>query len=93
MLSPASSSQELDPIPPLSESWIQSGTATYYRAGLALFLVGFASFSLIYCVQPLLPAFTETFAVSPANSALALSLTTAFLAVSIVLSSAFSQAL
>lgn len=93
MLSPVSSSQELAPIPPHSDSWIQSGTTTYYRAGLALFLVGFASFSLIYCVQPLLPAFTKTFAVSPANSALALSLTTAFLAVSIVLSSAFSQAL
>lgn len=93
MLSPASSNPELEPISPLSKSWIESGTSTYYRAGLALFLVGFASFSLIYCVQPLLPAFTQTFAVSPANSALALSLTTAFLAISIVLSSAFSQAL
>ena len=93
MLSPSSSSEQLHIVAPPAQAWIQSGTATYYRAGLALFLVGFASFSLIYCVQPLLPAFTQSFAISPANSALALSLTTVFLAISIVLSSAFSQAL
>jgi YNFM family putative membrane transporter len=59
----------------------------------ALFLAGFACYSLIYCVQPLLPAFAEAFGVSPAESSLALSLTTGLLAVSIVLAGAFSQAL
>lgn len=71
---------------------LRRGTPAYRRAGLALFLVGFASFSLIYCVQPLLPEFARSFGVSPAESSLALSLTTALLAVSILLSSAFSQA-
>lgn len=93
MQSSSSSSDPFHSVATPDQTWIQSGTATYYRAGLALFLVGFASFSLIYCVQPLLPAFTQSFAISPANSALALSLTTVFLAISIVLSSAFSQAL
>lgn len=74
-------------------SWIRFGSAEYRNAGWALFLAGFASFSLIYCVQPLLPAFSETFGVSPAASSLALSLTTGLLAVAIVLAGAFSQAL
>lgn len=73
--------------------WIERGSSAYLKAGFALFLLGFASFSMIYCVQPLLPEFTHTFHVSPGTSALALSLTTGFLAFSIVLSSAFSQAL
>lgn len=60
---------------------------------LALFLGGFSTFSLIYCVQPLLPEFTATFHVSPAQSALALSLTTAMLALAIMAAGAFSQAL
>ena len=73
--------------------WTRIGTPTYTKARIALFLLGFASFSMIYCVQPLLPQFTSSFGISPANSALALSLTTGSLAVSIVLSSAFSQVL
>lgn len=73
--------------------WIERGSPAYRNAGLALFLLGFASFSLIYCVQPLLPAFSRNFGVGPAASSLALSLTTGFLSVSIVLAGAFSQAL
>lgn len=72
---------------------IHFGSQIYQKAGFALFLLGFASFSLVYCVQPLLPEFTQTFHISAGTSALALSLTTGFLAFSIVLSSAFSQAL
>ncbi|WP_409076575.1 MFS transporter (plasmid) [Pantoea sp. C3] len=72
---------------------IKRGTREYRCAGLSLFLLGFASFSLIYCVQPLLPAFANAFGISPAQSSLALSLTTGLLALSILLSGAFSQAL
>lgn len=72
---------------------ISCGTSDYHKAGTAIFLLGFASFSLIYCVQPLLPEFTHAFHISASTSSLALSLTTGFLAFSIVLSSAFSQAL
>ena len=60
---------------------------------MALFLAGFATFSLLYCVQPLLPELAQTFAVSPAQSALALSVSTACLAASIVLAGALSEGL
>ncbi|MBG0512100.1 MFS transporter [Agrobacterium sp. MOPV5] len=73
--------------------WIMPGSQDYQRAGLSLFLVGFATFSLIYCVQPLLPVFSEAFDRSPAESSLALSLTTGLLAIAVVLAGAFSQAL
>jgi YNFM family putative membrane transporter len=73
--------------------WIRPGTAEFRRMGLALFLAGFASFSLIYCVQPLLPAFAGSFGITPAESSLALSLTTGLLALSILAAGAFSQAL
>ncbi len=64
--------------------WIRRGAPEYRRVGLALFLVGLASFSLIYCVQPLLPEFSTSYGVTPSESALALSLTTGFLAFSIL---------
>ena len=76
-----------------ASSQITLGSSAYMRAETALFLAGFASFSLIYCVQPLLPEFAQTFRVSPAESALALSYTTGILAVAILLAGAFSQAL
>ena len=73
--------------------WIRRGTAEYRAVGFALFLAGFACYSLIYCVHPLLPAFARSFGVSPAESSLSLSLTTGMLAFSILIASAFSQAL
>lgn len=69
------------------------GMSEFKKAGLALFLLGFSSFSLIYCVQPLLPEFTSSFHITASSSALALSMTTGFLAFSIMLSGAFSQVL
>ncbi len=71
--------------------WIAYGTPQYRRAGAALFLAGFATFSLLYCVQPLLPVFARDFAVSPAESSLALSLATGTLAFSIAATGALSQ--
>jgi YNFM family putative membrane transporter len=48
-----------------------------------LFGAGFSTFSLLYCVQPLLPLFTAHFGVSPTQSSLSLSLTTGLLALAI----------
>lgn len=73
--------------------WISAGTREFRNASIALFFVGFASFSLIYCVQPLLPEFAKSFNVSPAESSLALSLTTGFLSLSIFIVGAISQML
>ena len=36
-------------------AWTERGTPAFRRASLALFLAGFSTFSLLYCVQPLLP--------------------------------------
>ncbi|EXA75595.1 putative transporter permease domain protein [Acinetobacter baumannii 1159076] len=65
----------------LSREWIHKGTKAYKHAGFALFLVGFASFSLIYCVQPLLPAFSQSFQISPASSSVSIRLTQPYQAV------------
>ncbi len=67
------------------------GSAGYRRATLALFCAGFATFALLYCVQPLLPLLAKTFAVSAATSALALSLTTLSLAVCLLVSGALAE--
>jgi YNFM family putative membrane transporter len=61
------------------------------RISLALFMAGFATFSLIYSAQPLLPEFTAEFGVDPATSSLALSLTTGCPAVSILCVGALSE--
>jgi len=78
---------------PPAPTWIRFGTPEYRRVGFALFMAGFATFSLLYCVQPLLPVFADEFKVSPAESSLALSLSTGTLAFAIAAAGAFSQAL
>ena len=74
-------------------SHVQSGTSTFRRISVAFFLAGFATFALLYCVQPLLPLFAEHFNVLPATSSLPLSLTLGCLAVSIMIMGALSQQL
>ena len=55
---------------------MQAGTPAYRRISLALFLAGFATFSLLYCVQPVLPELAAHFSLGAAGSSLALSVTT-----------------
>jgi MFS transporter, YNFM family, putative membrane transport protein len=71
----------------------RQGTAAYRRISGALFLAGFATFSLLYCTQPLLPVFARDFHVSPATSSLALSLSTGFLAIAILGAAVVSEAI
>ena len=44
------------------------------RMSLAMFGAGFANFSILYCVQPLLPAFAQSFGLGAAQASLALSI-------------------
>ncbi|MGK6316085.1 MFS transporter [Neorhizobium sp. DT-125] len=67
------------------------GTPAYRRASLAFFLSGFSTFALLYCVQPLMPIFSEDFGVSPAASSLSLSLSTGFLAFAIFCAAPVSE--
>ena len=70
---------------------LRQGTAAYRRATLALFCAGFATFAMLYCVQPLLPLLAAHFAVSAATSSLALSLTTLCLALCLLVSGALAE--
>jgi len=67
------------------------GTPAYRRATFALFCAGFATFALLYCIQPLLPMLAAHFSVSAASSSLALSLTTLSLAVCLLISGALAE--
>lgn len=72
-------------------AYIESGSPAYWRAALALFLAGFSTFSLLYCIQPLLPLFARDYHVSAAHAALPLSATSGALAVAVFLAGALSQ--
>lgn len=76
-----------------AQVWAEPGTAAYRRITVALFLAGFTTFSLLYCVQPLLPLFAAEFRVGAAASALALSLATGALAFAILCAGALSESL
>jgi YNFM family putative membrane transporter len=60
------------------------GSTAFLKISAGVFLAGFSAFSLLFCVQPLLPLFADDFGVSPAESALALSLTAGVLAFAVV---------
>lgn len=70
---------------------IAHGTPAFIRTNCALFAAGFATFALLYCVQPLMPLFSRSFHVSAAGASLSLSLTTALLAVSMLVAGALSE--
>lgn len=64
--------------------YLEAGTPAYRQANLAMFLGGFATFSLLYGPQPLLPLFASYFGVSPAGASLTLSASTAALALMLI---------
>lgn len=72
--------------------YIHHGTPAFHRVNLALFAAGFATFGLLYCVQPLLPEFSRDYGVGEAASALSLSLTTGVLAFGMLFAGALSDA-
>jgi YNFM family putative membrane transporter len=74
-----------------SHTLIQAGTPEFRHTNRALFLGGFSTFALLYCVQPLMPQFSSEFYLSPSQSSWALSASTAALAVTLLLASALSD--
>lgn len=70
---------------------IAAGSPTFKRTNRALFFSGFSCFALLYSVQPLMPLLGREFALTAAQSSLALSVSTAALAVSLLLSSLLSD--
>ncbi|WP_405161849.1 MFS transporter [Nocardia sp. NBC_01499] len=61
------------------------------RITTALFAAGLATFATMYSAQALLPSLSAAFGATPAHAALAVSLTTAFLALAIIPVSALSS--
>ncbi|MDP2358950.1 MAG: MFS transporter [Beijerinckiaceae bacterium] len=70
---------------------IAAGTPEFRRTNIAIFFCGFSIFAILYCTQPVLPLFSETFGVSAAESSLALSLTTATMAFAMLFASSLSE--
>jgi MFS transporter, YNFM family, putative membrane transport protein len=76
---------------PHAADLIHQGTPEFHRTNLALFSAGFATFALLYCVQPLMPVFARDFHVGAAQSSLSLSLTTGLLAPAMIVAGALSE--
>ena len=70
---------------------IAAGTPAFRRTNVAIFFCGFSIFAILYCTQPILPLYSETFGVSAAESSLAVSLTAATMAVSMLFASSLSE--
>lgn len=67
------------------------GSEGYRRVMVAMFAAGMATFVLLYDVQALLPELVDEYAVSPARATLALSLTTAALALTLLVAGPLSE--
>jgi YNFM family putative membrane transporter len=76
--------------PPLAEPHA-IGSAGYRRLTLAMLFAGFATFSTLYAVQPLLPLLAAHYALSAEGASLAVSLATGPLAVGILVAGALSD--
>jgi YNFM family putative membrane transporter len=70
---------------------ISAGSPEFKRINRAMAFGGFSTFALLYCVQPLMPLLARDFGLSPAESSLALSLSTGTLAVALLIASVLSD--
>ncbi|MFL6672637.1 MAG: MFS transporter [Massilia sp.] len=75
----------------MSHTAVAAGTLEYKRINRAMAFGGFSTFALLYCVQPLMPLLARDFALTPAQSSLALSVSTATLALALLASSVLSE--
>ncbi len=75
------------------ERHIEKGTPQFMRTSLALFSGGFATFALLYCIQPMMPVLSKAFSISAAESSLALSVATAMLALGLLVTGPISDAI
>ncbi|PTT94461.1 MFS transporter, partial [Pseudomonas sp. HMWF005] len=59
-----------DVVAELQEIYIEKGTPMFMRTVLALFSGGFATFALLYCVQPMMPLLSHEYGINAAQSSL-----------------------
>jgi YNFM family putative membrane transporter len=79
------------PAPAAADAGHLPGTAGYRRVLVSLFAAGMATFVLLYDTQALLPELAVAFDVSPSKSTLTMSLTTAALAISLLVVGPLSE--
>lgn len=78
---------------PLGDRYIEKNTPLFKRTVLALFAGGFSTFTLLYCVQPMMPLLSREFSINAAESSLILSVATAMLAIGLLITGPISDRL
>jgi YNFM family putative membrane transporter len=91
--SPSAESPSADTVIPLGDVYIEKDTPLFMRTVLALFAGGFATFALLYCVQPMMPVLSREFSINAAQSSLILSVSTATLALGLLITGPISDRL
>ncbi|ATO19307.1 MFS transporter [Acinetobacter sp. LoGeW2-3] len=74
-----------------SSSHIEYGSSAFKAVLFSLFLAGFAIFSSLYCVQPMMPILADYFYISPTQSSFPLSFSTIALAVGLIFTGLISD--
>jgi len=74
-------------------NYIERGTPLFMRTVLALFCGGFATFAVLYCVQPMMPILSHDFSINAAQSSLVLSIATGLLAIGLLITGPISDAI
>ncbi|MHC8303835.1 MFS transporter [Pseudomonas sp. PB3P13] len=80
-----------DVVAELKEIYIEKGTPMFMRTVLALFCGGFATFALLYCVQPMMPLLSHEYSINAAQSSLILSVATGMLAFGLLITGPISD--
>ncbi|WP_180102287.1 MFS transporter [Acinetobacter sp. YH12126] len=71
--------------------YIEYGTRPFLAILFSLFLAGFAIFTSLYCVQPMMPILADYFHVSPTHSSFPLSFSTIALAIGLLFTGLISD--
>lgn len=79
------------PSPQPAPPGLATGSPGYRRLTLAMLFAGFATFSTLYAVQPLLPALADHYRLSAEGASLAVSMATGPLAIGILVAGALSD--
>ena len=74
-----------------TDLFLRARTPAYRKVTLALVAAEFSTYALLYCVQPLLPVFSQDLGVSPSVSSLSLSVTTGMLAIALLVAGRISD--
>lgn len=84
---------KLERISFIRKEYIKRRTKKFNHMILALFSGGFSTFSILYCVQSILPIFSKQFHLTPSESSLSLSAATGMMAIGMLFTGPLSDML